>query len=199
VFTGIVEEMGTVLEAVDGGRRLAVRARSSADGSAPGASLAVSGVCLTVVTAEEEPGGAVLGFDLSPETVARSTLGGLRPGDQVNLERPVTASGRLGGHLVQGHVDGVGTVGSIEEVDVGREVWIDLPVGLERYVVEKGSVTVEGVSLTATAVQGGGFGVALVPHTLAVTTLGSLEPGAGVNVEVDVIARYVERLLGGSG
>jgi riboflavin synthase len=198
VFTGIVEEMGAVLEAVDGGGRLTVRTRAVAEGSAPGASVAVSGVCLTVVANEPGPADAILTFDLSPETLARSTLGRLRAGDAVNLERPVTPAGRLGGHLVQGHVDGIGVVEALEEVETGREIWFELPDGLERYVVEKGSITVDGVSLTATAIRGQRFGVALVPHTLAATTLGRVGPGDGVNLEVDVIARYVERLLGGS-
>jgi riboflavin synthase len=191
--------MGTVLHAVDGDGRLTVRTRTVARGSEPGASVAVSGVCLTVVANAPGTEDAALAFDLSPETLSRSTLGRLRAGDVVNLERPVTPTGRLGGHLVQGHVDGIGVIDALDEVETGREAWFELPDGLERYVVEKGSITVDGVSLTATAVRGRRFGVALVPHTLAATTLGRVGPGDGVNVEVDVIARYVERLLGRSG
>jgi riboflavin synthase len=192
MFTGIVEEVGTVVEA---GSRTRLLARVTAD-SDVGASLAVSGVCLTVVDrAEAADGGAVLGFDLSDETLARTSLGRLREGARVNLERPVPAVGRLGGHLVQGHVDGVGVVDSIRDVRIGREITIAVPDDLSRYVAEKGSVTVDGVSLTVTGVDGSSFGVALIPHTLAVTTLGERRPGDELNLEVDVIARYVERLL----
>ena len=189
MFTGIVEERGRVRAA---GRRLEVEAKTVTDDAEIGASIAVSGVCLTVAERDE----AVLAFDLADETLSRTTLGALREGDAVNLERPVTLLQRLGGHLVQGHVDGVGRVESIEEQAGGATMRIALDEALARYVVEKGSVTVDGVSLTVAAVEDGAFTVALVPHTLAVTTLGDLRPGDGVNLEVDVLAKYVERLMG---
>ena len=193
MFTGIVEERGAV---VAPGARLVVRARTVGSDAVEGDSIAVSGVCLTVVGREPEPDGEVLlSFDLAPETLARTTLGDLEPGDPVNLERPATLLSRMGGHLVQGHVDGVGTVVEAWDVATGREIAVDLPPGLERYVVEKGSIAVDGVSLTVTTVQDGRFGVALIPHTLAATSLGARRPGDRVNLEVDVIAKYVERLV----
>jgi riboflavin synthase len=192
VFTGIIEETGTVVEP---GTRLRIRAGEVADGAAAGDSVAVSGVCLTVVTIEAVPGGgAVLGFDLSDETLARTTLGGLAAGDRVNLERPVTPGDRLGGHIVQGHVDGVGTVASVSDVQVGRELMVRVPDDLRRFVAEKGSIAVDGVSLTVTGVANGSFGIALIPFTLAATSLGERVPGDPVNLEVDIVARYVARL-----
>lgn len=197
MFTGIVEEMGSVRRV---GSRTTVEARVVAGDSAPGASLAVSGVCLTIVERHrpeggEDPTGVLLSFDLSPETLARTTIGRLRLGDPVNLERPVAADGRLGGHIVQGHVDGVGSIERIDPVDTGAEMTVRVAGDLARYVAEKGSVTLDGVSLTVTRSGGDTFGVALVPYTLEATTFGHARPGDGVNVEVDVIARYVERLL----
>jgi riboflavin synthase len=195
MFTGIVEERGRVTER--DGSRLVVSARTVLEDSRPGSSVAVSGVCLTVVAvgpAKQEAEGS-LGFDLSPETLARTSLGGLRTGDPVNLERPVTLLTRLGGHLVQGHVDGVGRVAGLEESGAAREMEIELAEALARYVVEKGSVAVDGVSLTVTGSKDGRFGVELVPHTLAVTTLGTARVGDSVNLEVDVMAKYVEGLL----
>lgn len=190
MFTGIVEERGTVLEA--GASRLVVGCRTVDSDSDIGSSIAVSGVCLTVIAR----GSGDLSFDLSNETLARSTLGRLAPGDPVNLERPVTLSARLGGHLVQGHVDGVGEVGVVDRDDEGgATLTIRAPQGLLRYAVEKGSITVDGVSLTVAAIAGDGIRVALIPHTLAVTSLGTLVPGDLVNLEVDLIAKYVERLL----
>jgi len=189
VFTGIVEELGTVREA--GSNRLTVSCRTAAEESDVGASVAVSGVCLTVV--ERHEGG--LAFDLSEETLRRSTLGRLRPGDPVNLERPVTLATRLGGHLVQGHVDGVGQVVRSDRTEIGAVLAMRAPAELRRYLVEKGSVAVDGVSLTVARLDGDTFDVALVPHTLAVTTLGGAAPGTDVNLEVDLMAKYVERLL----
>jgi riboflavin synthase len=180
VFTGIVREVGRV--ASFDGRRLVVDAANTH--AAEGDSVAVDGVCLTAVD------GSRLAFDVVDETLSRTTLGGLAPGDPVNLEPALRAGEPLGGHIVQGHVDGLGRVRS-----TGEQVWIDAPPGLGRYLVEKGSITVDGVSLTVAAVDGGGFAVALVPHTLEVTTLGALEPGDPVNLEVDVLAKYVEKLL----
>jgi riboflavin synthase len=194
MFTGIVEEVGTVTRV---GPRLEVACRTVLADSEVGASVSIGGVCLTVVERGAEQGGTgTLAFELSPETLDRSTLGGLQAGDHVNLERPVTLLQRLGGHLVQGHVDGVGTVVSTRGVDTGTEAAIAFPPGLGRYLVEKGSVTVDGVSLTITEVGQDAFGVALVPHTLEATTLGAWEPGDRVNLEVDVMAKYVERLVG---
>jgi riboflavin synthase len=202
MFTGIVEETGTVLDA---GRRLRVRVRRIAPDSGIGASIAVDGVCLTVVDrcpkgSPEGPDGSdvVLAFDLSDETLSRTSLGRSRPGDRVNLERPVAPEGRLGGHLVQGHVDGVGRIREVRRVRTGRELSVGIPVALGRYIAEKGSITVDGVSLTVTRVDDDAFGVALIPFTLEATTLGEREPGDEVNLEVDVVARYVERLLAAS-
>ena len=190
MFTGIVEERGTVLET--GAFRLVVGCHTVVSDSEIGASLAVNGVCLTVVARGLED----LSFDLSEETLARSTLGRLGRGDPVNLERPVTLSARLGGHLVQGHVDGVGEVSGIERDDQGGAVLTTrVPERLLRYAVEKGSISVDGVSLTIAQLAGDGMRVALIPHTLAVTTLGTLVPGDLVNLEMDVIAKYVERLM----
>jgi len=192
VFTGIVEELGTV-RSLDGAR-LDVGCSVVAADSDIGASLAVNGVCLTVVHRFDDG----LGFDLSPETIARTSLRRLDAGHLVNLERPVTPAARLGGHLVQGHVDGVGTIVAVErDGEGGRSVRVQVPDHLLRYVVEKGSVAIDGISLTVAGTEPRGLTIAVIPHTLAVTTLGSASPGDPVNVEVDVIAKYVERLMEG--
>ncbi len=193
MFTGIVEERGEVIALDD--HRLAVRCATVTTDSAVGASVAVNGVCLTVV---ERTDGA-LAFDLSDETLARTSLRRLAPGDPVNLERPVTLTSRLGGHMVQGHVDGVGDVLEVtpDPGATGSRLRLRLPADLLRYVVEKGSLTVDGVSLTVAEVVADGVAIALIPHTLAVTTLGTARPGDPVNLEVDVIAKYVERLMEG--
>jgi riboflavin synthase len=194
MFTGIVEERGAVREV--GAHRLVVGCAVVPLDSAIGASVAVNGVCLTVVAND----GATLAFDLSQETLARTDLGRLGVGDPVNLERPVSLAARLGGHLVQGHVDGVGEILAVEPDETGG-AWlrIRVPEPLRRYTVEKGSVTVDGVSLTVASLHDDGITIALIPHTLAVTTLGASSPGDPVNLEVDVIARYVERLMEGYG
>jgi riboflavin synthase len=193
MFTGIVEERGAVLSLE--GSRLTVECSAVVAGTELGSSIAVNGVCLTAV----EVGGTSLAFDLSEETIARSSLGGLAPGDRVNLERPVTLVTRLGGHLVQGHVDGVGRVARVEpEPGGGERVIVTIPDHLLRYIVEKGSLTLDGVSLTVAAIERDEITVALIPHTLAVTTFGEVTPGDPVNIEVDVLARYVERLMGGT-
>jgi riboflavin synthase len=194
VFTGIVEERGRVrsLRAGPDGARLEVSCRTVAGDADVGDSVAVNGVCLTVVDRDD----GALAFDLASETLARSTLDALRPDDAVNLERPVTLATRLGGHLVQGHVDGVGAVDAVDRDAGGWVLRIRQSAGLERYLVEKGSIAVDGVSLTVAAVADGGFAVALIPHTLAATTLGQRRAGDSVNLEVDVLAKYVERLLG---
>ncbi|MGZ6545705.1 MAG: riboflavin synthase [Actinomycetota bacterium] len=190
MFTGIVEERGTVIEV--GTNHLMVGCRTVTTDSDVGASIAVNGVCLTVVAREEDR----LSFDLSDETLARSTLGRLSPGDPVNLERPVTLASRLGGHMVQGHVDGVGEVTEMErDVEGGALLTVRIPDGLRRYVVEKGSITIDGVSLTVASMAGEAIRVALIPHTLAVTTFGSMVPGDHVDLEVDLIAKYIERLM----
>jgi riboflavin synthase len=182
VFTGLVREVGRVASFDDG--RLVVEAKTTGD---LGDSIAVDGVCLTVV----ENGGGRLGFDVVPETLSR-----VRPfGERVNLEPALRAGDALGGHYVQGHVDGVGAVASVAEERDGRRIRIEPPEELLRYLVEKGSVAVDGVSLTVASVDDTGFEVALIPHTLEATTLGRLASGSSVNLEADVLAKYVERLL----
>ena len=194
MFTGIVEELGTVRSVAPNasGARLEIGARTVLADAEIGASIAVDGCCLTVVALGEGWWAA----DAVAETLRRTCLGVLRPGDRVNLERPVRLADRLGGHLVQGHVDAVGTVLAREPLpDGSARARIGAPAAVLRYVVEKGSVAVDGVSLTVTDVDAAGFGLALIPHTLAMTTLGTKVAGAPVNLEVDLIAKYVERLL----
>ena len=190
MFTGIVEERGVVREV--GTTRLSIGCRTVTSDATEGASIAVNGACLTVVERSDEH----LAFDVSEETLRRTSFSRLRAGDPVNLERPLTLSSRLGGHLVQGHVDGVGEVVAIDLADDGSS-WITVraPERVARYLVDKGSVCVDGVSLTVASRDGTTFGVALIPHTLEVTTLGTAEVGDPVNLEVDVIAKYVEALL----
>ena len=194
MFTGIVEERGRVAVAGDG--HLVLEARTVVRDSDVGASVSVNGVCLTVVGRTDTS----LRFDLSEQTIERTCLRDLRPGDPVNLERPVTLVARLGGHLVQGHVDGVGEVTRVDaDTTGGARLSLRVPAELARYVVERGSIAIDGVSLTIAAVDGEEITVALIPHTLAVTTLGFAAPGRQVNVEADVIARYVERSMERSG
>jgi riboflavin synthase len=193
VFTGIVRELGTV-EALDGGAdgvRLRVRAPQTAADSAIGDSVALNGVCLTVTAIED---GALL-FDAVPETISRSTLGRLRPRVEVNVEPALRAGEPLGGHIVQGHVDRVGRVRSSTPEGDGVRIEVEAPEEVLRYCVEKGSIAVEGVSLTIAALTDDAFAVALIPHTLAATTLGRLAAGDAVNLEADVLGKYVERLL----
>jgi riboflavin synthase len=196
VFTGIVEERGRI--ASIHGATMVVEADTVGADAALGSSVAVSGVCLTVVANDPatDGDGRLLSFDVAPETKTRTTFGDVTAGRRVNLERPVTLLTRLGGHLVQGHVDGVGAVRDVRPAGDGREITFGLPHGAERYVVEKGSIAVDGVSLTVTGVGDDWFGVALIPHTLEVTTLGALDRGDRVNLEVDLMAKYVERLMG---
>ena len=190
MFTGIVEELGEVVELSprDGAARLTLRGPLVTQGTAHGDSIAVNGVCLTVTDAA----GGTFAADVVGETLSRTSLGGLRAGDPVNLERAATPATRLGGHLVQGHVDGVGEL--VERTPEGV-VRIGVPDGLSRYLVDKGSVTVDGVSLTVVEAGEDSFTVALIPTTLALTTLGRTPLGSRVNLEVDVVAKYVERLL----
>lgn len=192
MFTGIVEELGEVvaLDHQADSARLTVRATGVTADAVTGASMAVNGVCLTVVDLAT----GVFTADVMRETLSRSSLGELTVGSRVNLERAVRASDRLGGHIVQGHVDGVGTVIDRRVGDGWETMRISLPEGLSRYVVEKGSIAIDGVSLTVSAVADGWFEVSLIPTTLALTTLGRHGVGEPVNVEFDVIAKYVERL-----
>ncbi len=193
MFTGIVEELGMVegVERTDAGARLRVAA-VVAGSLAPGDSVCVEGACLTAA----EPGDGVFAADVMNQTLSLTTLGELATGDRVNLELPLRAGDPLGGHIVQGHVDGVGEVVEAADDGFARRLSIRAPEGLERYLVERGSVTVAGVSLTVAGLAADRFEVSLIPETLARTTLGSLGPGARVNLELDVVARYVERLLG---
>src|SRR3954470_2066850 len=193
MFTGIVREVGRVASFDGDGpaQRLEVEAPATAPGVAIGDSVSIGGVCLTAVTVA----GGRIGFDVVRESLARTSLDGLASGDRVNVEPALRAGEPLGGHYVQGHVDAVGTVRRIDGGADGTRVWFDAPGEILRYVVEKGSIAVDGTSLTVSALDGAGFEVALVPHTLAATTLGELEPGDPVNLEPDVLAKYVERLL----
>jgi len=194
MFTGIVEEVGTIraIEHRPQVARLEVEARVTLDGVDLGGSVAVNGVCLTVV--ERRPSGFL--FELGPETLSRTALRHLTPGDPVNLERPLRFGGALGGHLVLGHVDGVGTVDAVTRVESTARVRVTLPSrDLEPLLIPQGSVAVDGVSLTVAALGDRSFEVMLIPHTLAVTTLGRLEPGQATNIEADVIGKYLVRSL----
>jgi riboflavin synthase len=193
VFTGIVEELGAVVavEPLEDAARLRIRGPLVTSDAVHGASIAVNGVCLTVV----EHGDAEFTADVMRETLDRSSLGALAPGSPVNLERPVTLEARLGGHLVQGHVDGTGTILERTPSEHWEVVRVSLPGDLGRYVVEKGSITVDGVSLTVVEAHDDWFSVSLIPTTLELTTLGSKAVGDPVNLEVDVVAKYVERML----
>jgi riboflavin synthase alpha subunit len=192
VFTGIVRERGRVVSAArnGGGLRLRIEAANTAADAHDGDSIAVAGCCLTVTAVD----GGALEFDAVPETIARTNLAQLEPGSTVNLEPAVRAGEPLGGHFVQGHVDGLGRVDSVETEGDGARLRVELPRELLRYCVAKGSVTVEGVSLTVAALDDALVEIALVPFTLEHTTLASLRPGSEVNVEVDLLAKYAERL-----
>jgi riboflavin synthase len=195
VFTGIVEELGEVigLDRSGDSARLRIRGPLVTGGAARGDSIAINGVCLTVTAAHDGEFSA----DVMGETLNRSSLGALTPGVTVNLERPLRPDGRLGGHIVQGHVDGTGTVLDRRPATGWEVVRISVPPDLARYLVEKGSVAVDGISLTISALGDDWFEVSLIPETLARTTLGRRLPGEVVNLEVDMIAKYVERLLAG--
>ena len=184
MFTGLIEELGSFVN--NEGDRYRFAAQTVTQDTKIDDSISVNGCCLTVVAI----GDGWWEADVVAETISRTSLGRLQPGDPVNLERAVRSSDRLGGHMVQGHVDGVGTV-----LEPGPDLRIQIPKNLERYFVEKGSVTVDGVSLTCFDTKDQSFSVALIPHTLEVTTLGTYVEGDNVNLEVDVIAKYVERLL----
>jgi len=193
MFTGIVVETGRVAGVAEGDclRSIRIDASVALEGLAVGDSVAVDGVCLTAVEVTQD------GFtvEVMQESLDRSTLGDLGAGMRVNLERPMAADGRFDGHIVQGHVDGVAKLRSRAEEGAAVRLWFEIDPRLLRYLVEKGSITLDGVSLTVTAVDGSGFEVSLIPHTLEVTGLGDRHVGDGVNVEVDVLAKYVERLM----
>jgi riboflavin synthase len=194
MFTGIVEELGRVraITPNEGGARIEIDATTVLGDAEIGASIAVNGCCLTVVAL----GDGCWAADAVIETLARTNVGDLQAGDPVNLERPLRLADRLGGHLVQGHVDATGTLRDREpQADGSVLMTFDAPADVTRYVVHKGSITVDGISLTVAAVVAGGFAVAVIPHTQAVTTLGTKPVGARVNLEVDMVAKYVERLL----
>lgn len=196
MFTGIVEELGEVvaLDLLGDSARLTVRGPKVVSDAARGDSISVNGCCLTVVEQTIE----TFVVDVMAESLDKTSLGDLRPGSRVNLERAVTASSRLGGHLVQGHVDGTGTIMSRESSEHWDVVWVTLPTDLARYVALKGSITVDGISLTVSGLRDGdrpAFSVSLIPTTLAQTTLGPKTTGDRVNLEVDVIAKYLERLI----
>lgn len=193
MFTGLVETLGTVdrLTPEGAGRRLTVRAAETAGKLTLGESVAVNGVCLTVV----EHDAATCTFQAVPETLERTNLGSLKPGDRVNLERSLRVGDRLGGHIVQGHVDGVGTVDARLSDGQWLTVWFRCPPALTAEMVSKGSVAVDGISLTLVDVTADRFSVALIPHTLAVTTLGFKRPGDAVNLETDVLGKYVVKYL----
>jgi riboflavin synthase len=194
VFTGIVREIGRVasLDGDDDGVQLVLEAPHTAPQVRAGDSVAISGVCLTA----EKVDGATIAFHAVPESLRRTTLGRLDEGSAVNVEPALRAGEPLGGHFVQGHVDGVGRIESVEAEGDGLRVVVEAPRDVLRYCVEKGSITVEGVALTITEVYEEAFAVALVPHTLEATTLAELVPGREVNLEADVLAKYVERLIG---
>ncbi|HEY2443128.1 MAG TPA: riboflavin synthase [Streptosporangiaceae bacterium] len=200
MYTGIVEELGEVVgvERLADAARITVRGPLVTSDASHGDSLSINGVCLTVTGTRD----GTFTADVMLETLTRSSLGDLHPGSPVNLERPMRLDGRLGGHLVQGHVDGTGMIVSRRPADNWEVVRVGMPAGLARYVVEKGSIGVDGVSLTVTGTGDGSeppwFEVSLIPETLQRTTLGRKQPGETVNLEVDVIAKYVEKLLGGS-
>ena len=194
MFTGIVEEHGTVLALTrsQGGAQLAIQGGTPMSDLSVGQSIAVDGVCLTVV----HRNATTFTADLSAETLQRTTLGDLKPQARVNLERPLKVGDRFGGHFVTGHVDGVGRIIRLESTGNSTEMWIDFPVFLANHIAPKGSIAVDGVSLTLVDVSKEAFSVCLIPHTLASTTLGWKGHGSFVNLEVDLLSRYLERLLG---
>jgi riboflavin synthase len=197
LFTGLIEEIG-IVRAITGGAvgRLRVTSGAIASAAAVGDSVAVDGVCLTVTAID----GGELSFDAVPETLSRSTLKDVRVSDRANLESSLRAGGKIGGHFVLGHVDGVGRIESVRKLTDSAEIRIAAPREVMRYVVEKGSVAVNGISLTIASCDSAGFTVAVIPHTLSVTTLGEKKPGDRVNLETDILGKYVEKFAtGGTG
>ncbi|HZQ91123.1 MAG TPA: riboflavin synthase [Terriglobales bacterium] len=198
MFTGLIEEVGKVLRLEDapgGARRLTIGARQVTRELKKGDSVAVSGVCLTAVDIAP----ASFAADLAAETIARTSFTRLRPDALVNLELPAKVGSRLGGHIVQGHVDGTARLVTLERVPKAHDYWltVEIPAGLAKYVVWKGSITIEGISLTVARIDGARVGVAIIPHTFSATNLQSLRPGDALNIEVDVIAKYTEKMLRG--
>ncbi|TGY87861.1 riboflavin synthase [Marinicauda algicola] len=200
MFTGIVTAKGRIARiSGERDRRFEIECPYDPAGIALGASIAHAGACLTVVHVAPVADGARYAVEVSPETLRRTTLGAWREGDSVNLERPLKVGDELGGHIVQGHVDGVGEVVSVERSEGWLTLRVRAPGTLSRFIAEKGSIAVDGVSLTVNAVEGAVFDLMIIPHTAKVTTLGALKPGAHVNLEVDVMARYAARLAGQAG
>ncbi len=197
MFTGLVEEVGRVtgIQNIGGKRRLAIAAEQVIKELKKGDSVAVSGVCLTAVDLNKNSFCA----DLAEETWVRTSFSRMKEGALVNLELPMHADGRMGGHIVQGHVDGTGTFLELDKITGGQDYWlhIELPPELEKYVVYKGSIAIEGISLTVARLQGMRLTIAIIPHTWDMTNLRSLQPGDPVNIETDIIAKYVEKLMGG--
>ena len=194
MFTGIITDMGRIRRvSADGDTRLEIATGYDTAGLSIGASVACSGVCLTVI----ETGADWFAITASAETLERTTLGGWQPGTAVNLERALRLGDELGGHIVSGHVDGVATLATVVEDGASRQMTFEAPERLARFIAEKGSVAVDGVSLTVNTVEGVRFSVNIIPHTLAVTTLGTARVGGRVNLEIDMLARYVARLLEG--
>lgn len=199
MFTGIIEDLGAVesIRQLEDGATLTLRTALPIDRIGIGDSIAVNGACLTVVTIGNAGGFGTIAMDVSAETLRRTTLGELKPGDPVNLERCLTLDKLIGGHLVAGHVDGVGRVVSITPEGDSRLFTFEIAPGQARYLVEKGSVALDGISLTVFAIDGSRFSCAIIPHTLRMTTLGARPAGSMINVESDMLAKYVERLLDG--
>lgn len=197
MFTGIIEEVGRVTSIIEkhGTKRLKVEARNLTRELKKGDSIAVSGVCLTAIEIQPES----VTFDLAAETVARTSFSRITGGALVNLELPMKADGRFGGHVVQGHVDGTGAFVALERIPDADDYWliIDIPRELERYVVYKGSISIEGISLTVAKIEGSRVTIAIIPHTFEMTNLRSLKPGDPVNIETDIIAKYVEKMMSG--
>ena len=196
MFTGLVQDLGRIVASKSSGDGLRITIETPlASELGPGDSVAVNGVCLTAAAVHERSFDA----DVMNETVTRTSLSSARPGAVVNLELPLRAGDRLGGHMVQGHVDGLGTIVDVQDDGFSRRVAVKMPAELSRYVVEKGSIAVDGVSLTIAGLDGRSFTVSLIPETLERTNLGNAEPGRNVNLEVDVLAKYVERLMEAKG
>ena len=195
MFTGLVSAVGEVVSAEAGEvHRFAVHSPYAAGGIALGASISHAGACLTITSVEADGEGAIHTVDVSPETLARTTLGQWVQGSKVNLERSLKMGDELGGHLVTGHVDGIGTVRTVDHDGEWTRIDIVMPEALARFIAEKGSIAVDGVSLTVNTASAGTFSVMIIPHTASVTTLGALKPGDAVNLEVDLMARYAARL-----